>query len=87
MNTNVYQDKVIMFKSDAVDALKAASTISQESYIYVTIYDSVVVVSFDESYEELKHINKDRTMNNLMKKAINILNKYDIEYKIKGMKF
>jgi hypothetical protein len=84
MNTNIYNNKIIVFETKAIDALKAATTIDSYTYTYVMMFDNVVMVSFDNDVEEPKY---KRTLNDLIEKCINVLKKYNIEYKIKGMKF
>ena len=84
MNTNIYNNKIIVFKSEATDALKAATTIDSFTYTYVMIFDNVVCVMFDNDVEEPKY---KRTLKGLMEKCVNVLDEYKIEYKIKGMKF
>ena len=84
MNTNIYNNKIIVFETKAIDALKAAATIDSFTYTYVMTFDDVVMVSFDNDVEEPKY---KRTLSDLMTKVIDILKKYNIEYKIKGMKF
>lgn len=84
MNTNIYNNKIIVFETTAVDALKAATTIDSYTYTYVMMFDSVVMVSFDNDVEEPKF---NRTMTDLMKKCIEVLKEYKIDYKLKGMKF
>ena len=84
MNTNIYNNKIIVFETKAVDALKAATTIYSYTYTYVMMFDDVVMVTFDNDVEEPKF---HRTLEELMKKCIDVLKKYNIEYKIKGMKF
>ena len=84
MNTNIYNNKIIVFETKAVDALKAAATIDSFTYTYIMTFDNVVMVSFDNDVEEPKY---KRTLSDLMTKVIDVLKKYKIEYKIKGMKF
>lgn len=84
MNTNIYNNKIIVFESKAIDALKAAATIDSFTYTYVMTFDNVVMVSFDNDVEEPKY---KRTLSDLMTRVIDVLKKYKIEYKIKGMKF
>lgn len=84
MNTNIYNNKIIVFEAKAIDALKAAATIDSFTYTYVMTFDNVVMVSFDNDVEEPKY---KRTLSDLMTKVIDVLKKYKIEYKIKGMKF
>ena len=84
MNTNIYNNKIIVFETKAVDALKAAATIDSFTYTYIMTFDNVVMVSFDNDVEEPKY---KRTLSDLMTKVIDVLKKYNIEYKIKGMKF
>lgn len=84
MNTNIYNNKIIVFETKATDALKAATTIDSYTYTYVMMFDDVVIVTFDNDVEEPKF---HRTLEELMKKCIDVLKKYNIEYKIKGMKF
>ena len=84
MNTNIYNNKIIVFETKAVDALKAAATIDAFTYTYIMTFDNVVMVSFDNDVEEPKY---KRTLSDLMTKVIDVLKKYNIEYKIKGMKF
>lgn len=84
MNTNIYNNKIIVFESKAIDALKAAATIDSFTYTYVMTFDNVVMVSFDNDVEEPKY---KRTLSDLMTRVIDVLKKYNIEYKIKGMKF
>lgn len=84
MNTNIYNNKIIVFETKAVDALKAAATIDSFTYTYIMTFDNVVMVSFDNDVEEPKY---KRSLNDLMEKCINVLKNYNIEYKIKEMKF
>lgn len=84
MNTNIYNNKIIVFESKAVDALKAAATIDSFIYTYVMTFDNVVMVTFDNDAEEPKY---KRTLSDLMTKVIDVLKKYNIEYKTKEMKF
>lgn len=84
MNTNIYNNKIIVFETKATDALKAATTIDSFMYTYVMIFDNVVMVTFDNDVEEPKY---NRSLKDLMEKSINVLKKYNIEYKLKGMKF
>ena len=84
MNGNIYNSKVMVFKSDAVDALKAATTIDAKTYTHVVLYDNVVLVSFDNDVERPKY---NRTLKGLIDECEKVLNEYKIEYKIKIMKF
>ena len=84
MDTNIYNDKIIVFKSSDANAIKAASEIDNESWTRVMIYDSVVVVSFANSVERPEF---DRHLKDLFNKCVGYVTKYNIEYKIKGMRF
>lgn len=84
MNTNIYNNKIIVFETKAIDALKAATTIDSFTYTYVMTFDNVVMVTFNNDVEEPKY---KRTLSDLMTKVIDVLKIYKIEYKIKGMKF
>ena len=84
MNTNIYSGKVLVFKSDAVDALKASSEIDGMTYTYVQIFDSVVLVSIDTDVEAPKF---NRSIEQTFNKCKEILEKYNIEYEIKMMRF
>lgn len=83
MNTNIYNNKIIVFKTNSVNALKAATEINKTLYVYVLIFDDVVMTAFKNKVE------KDYTngLDDLIEEITNILKKYNIEYKIKGMKF
>lgn len=84
MNTNIYNDEIIVFKTNSVDALKAATEINNMLYVYVLIFDDVVLIAFDNEAEK-PCVN--RSLDNIIEKVTNILKKYNIEYKTKEMKF
>ena len=84
MNTNIYNSKVIVFKTNAVNALKAATTIDSYIYTYVMTFDDVVLVSIDNDVEQPKF---DRSVKKLMDNCVEVLKKYNIEFKLKNMTF
>ena len=84
MNTNIYCNKIIVFKSDARNALQAAAEIDSELYCYVQIFETVVTVTIDVDVEEPKY---NRSIEKTMDKCTKILKKYGIDFKIKGMRF
>ena len=83
MNTDIYNDKIIVFKTNSVDALKAATEINKTLFVYVLIFDDVVMVAFDNKVEK----NYTNGLNKSIEKVTSILKNYNIEYKIKEMKF
>jgi hypothetical protein len=84
MNTNTHSNKIIVFKTDSVNALRAATEINAVSWTCVLIYESVVTVSINIKAENAEW---DRKIDDIIKEAKSILDKYSIEYKVKQMKF
>ena len=84
MDESIYKDKVIMFKSGEPDALKAVCEIDRISWIDVRVFESFILVTADGRIDnkELK-----RTFDKEIKKVVAILDKYNIQYKAKQLKF
>lgn len=84
MNTNTHSSKIVVFKSDSVNALRAATEINGLNWAYVTIYENVVAVSINIKADSPEW---NRTIIDTINEVTAILDKYSIEYKIKQMKF
>lgn len=84
MNTKTHSSKIVVFKTETVNALRAATEINGLNWAYVTIYENVVVVSIN-----IKADNPEwsRTVIDTINEVTSVLDKYSIEYKIKQMKF
>ena len=79
---NTYNDKIVVFRTDSVNAVKAINEIDAEGYVRINVHESVVSVTFlSQTY------NKYADESELLKKITNALKKYNIEYKIKKMTF
>lgn len=84
LDGNIYFDKVVMFKSDAPNAIKAAMKIEDNCYVRVNTYETFIMVKFDTDVENPKY---GRSFNAAVKKTTDILDEYKIEYKCKQLKF
>ena len=84
LDGNIYYDKVVMFKSDVPNAIKAAMKIEDNCYVRVKTCETVVIVMFDTDVEKPQY---GRTFNATVKKTTDILDEYKIEYKCKQLKF
>lgn len=77
-----FNDKIVVFRSDAVDAVKAINEIDNEGYIRVEVHESIVTVNFLS-----KNYNRFADETELLGKITSILKKYNIEHKIKLLVF
>lgn len=79
----IHNDKILIFKHEGL-ALKAASELDNKGYVDLILYESIAVVSFVNSYE---NADWGRSIKDLINECIEILKKYDVEYKCKILKF
>lgn len=84
MNTMIYKSKIITFDPKAIDALKAAACIDAYTGTHVMIFDDVVIVAFNTKLDEFVRY---CSIDEYVTKCTDILKEYNIEYKIKEMKF
>ena len=84
MDTNIYYDKVIVFESDARNALKAAAEIDSNTWVHANIHETVVLVTIDTDVHKPQY---DRTYKKTVKTVTDILDKYEINYKLKQLRF
>jgi hypothetical protein len=84
LDESIYKDKVIMFKTDGPDALKAVCEIDRISWIDARVFESFILVTADSRIDndELR-----RSFDKEIKKVISILDKYNIQYKAKQLMF
>lgn len=84
LSTAIYKDKVFMFESNAKDALKASCEIENLTWTDIETFESFILVKIDTRVD-----NKElgRTFDEIASKVVKILNKYNIEYKAKQLKF
>lgn len=84
LSTSIYKDKVFMFESNASDALKACCEIEQLSWTDVETFETFIIVKINTRVdnEELG-----RTFEQIAGQIVKILDKYEIPYKAKQLKF
>ena len=79
---STYNDKIVVFRTNSINAVKAINEIDSEGYVRINVHESVVSVTF-LSVSFNRYANEDELLN----KITNVLKKYNIEYKIKKMTF
>ena len=84
LDGNIYYDKVVMFKSDVPNAIKAALKIEDNTYVHVKTYETFILVMIDTDVEKPEY---GRSFNTTIKKITDILDSFNIEYKCKQLKF
>ena len=80
----VYNDKVIVFKSDSVNAVKAKEECDSMTGTSVDVHDGVIVIKFWPCWQMKTD---KRGIEDAFKKAQETLNKYDIPFKVKKFTF
>lgn len=78
MSTIIYGDRIIVFSSDAIDAMKASMEIDSVSYAHIEVHESVVVVNVTAQSS-----NKYAKEKEIFNEVERILNKYNIDFKYK----
>ena len=78
LSNSIHCDKFIVFPSDANDAIKAAMECDSHSYVYVDVFESVIMISI-HSEASCKYAKEKEIWNDIEQ----ILNKYGIMFKYK----
>lgn len=82
MTTIIYGDKFITFRSDAINAMKAAMEIDSLSYAHIDVHESVITVNVTAASTN-RYVKEDE----IFKEAEKILNKYCVSFKYKKITF